>query len=363
MSRLLMDDPGRTGAGYSVNWISVGQEAVNAASSLTTNYWKTANATGYVGIHESQEPGMDGLDWLPTGGAALTIDAKFQDMVNARRALTPYTDSLHSLLEGANLNVLLSFLGEAFPSGIIPGIAQASMDEGAVTVAVMSTPRQDEGRKHYLQSKYAKNEIRSMVDATCIIPLDLLCNYLAPYMVMSMIEKSVHTVFSRAMRGIIDLTLYPGFRSPCRDEIMAFFKLADNLLFGYAQLDNNVTSNIEAVRFALKNPLDPNRRFDEAEQVLVSVCLGTQAFDVEFYQNLGRICRDVIGSNVDVIIGCFQSQLQHEESWLAIYGRGLRDKRNDGFDFPDARQDPEKSAPPLPAYYRRHFGHVSGRFH
>ncbi len=350
--------------GYPVNWISVGRDAARVAEMLPPGYWQRVRQTGYVEVQAAPDHVSEGLGWLPHGGASLAISPRINDMINTSRALIPHQDSLHSLLNNSKLNVILSFLGETFPSGITPGITRTSIDEGAVTVNIMSSPRQDEGRLHFNQSRHAKNEIQSVADAMCIIPLDLLSEYLAPHVFMSMMKKSVFTVFSRAMRGILDLMTNPGFRAPNAREITNFFRMADNILFSYAQLESNDdVQNINAVRFALKNPLDSSRKFDEAEQILVSVCTGSEPRSADFFLKIGKVCRDIIGSNVDIILGCFDSQLPQEEPWIAIYGRGVRDKRNDGFDFPELRQDTEKAAPRLPAYYRRHFGQVKGRFH
>jgi len=119
-SQLLLDDTERRVSEYPVNWISVGQKATDASAALGMEYWSHAKQTGYVGVNMAREPGLDGLDWLPNGGAALKLAPGGQDMINAKRALTPYVDSMRDLLSGAKLNAVLAYLGNAFPSGVTP---------------------------------------------------------------------------------------------------------------------------------------------------------------------------------------------------------------------------------------------------
>ncbi|MBN1552972.1 hypothetical protein JW979_15970 [bacterium] len=360
---LMMEEANQVRSDYEVNWLAVGNEAVKASSAFSTEYWGNVPRTGFLGVARASQPDEDGFNWLANGYASLQLVPEASDVVNTSRALIPYKDSVHEVLINTKLNAVMAFLGDSFPSGVAPGIVQASMDAGAVTIAVVSQPREDEGRKHFTHAKYAFNEIKPSADAMCVLPLDMLCRYLSSSVVISMIEKAIYTVFANAVRGILDLSEYGGFGSPNKEEIIQFFKLADNVLFGYAKLDGDAKHNAEAIRTALKNPFDRVRKFDEAEQILVSVCMGTQNIDMDFYLEIGRICKSVLGSSADVIVGSFESKLAIEDPWVAIYGRGLKDRRNDGFDYPDARIDPEKAAPKLPAYYRQHFKQTTGRFH
>jgi hypothetical protein len=362
-SMLMFDESPGDESTYPVNWIPVGKDAWETASSLSMDYWKSADKTGYVGVELAQTADCAGMDWLPNGGVGLQIAPGMRDIVNLKHSLAPYVDSIHDVLEGAKINAIHSFLGKTFPSGITPAMVQESMNRGAVTVAVVSTPFGYEGRKHAEQSRYALNEIKEIADATCIIPLDNLAEYLKHCANLSMMKKSVYSVFNRCIRGILDLACYPGFYAPDGDEIVEFFKSAANVLFGYTPLVGDRETNADAIRFALQHPMDPILKFDEAEQLLVSVCEGEPNINPDFYKDIGTIVKTFLGTDVDVVVGSFESNFPMEEPWMGIYGRGIGEKRNDGFDFPEFRLEEEKAPPRLPAYYRRHYGQMTEKFH
>ncbi|MBN1354715.1 hypothetical protein JXA40_00430 [bacterium] len=360
---LMFDESTRGEVGFPVNWIPVGRDAQEGTSSLSMDYWRLSDKTGYVNVDVAPSIECAGMDWLDNGGIGIQIAPGVSDLVRIRHSLAPYVDSLHDIFDGAKLNAVHSFLGKTFPSGITPAIVQESMNKGAVTIAVLSVPYKAEGRKNLEQSRYALSEIRHIADATCIIPLDRLTEYLSGSVTLSMMKKTVHNVFNRCVRGILDLACYPGFYAPDSDEIVDFFKSAENVLFGYTNLIGNRERSIDAIRFALNHPMDPIRKFGEAEQILVSICEGTPNIDSDFYLSIKDICQNFLGAGIDIIVGSFESNLPKEEPWMAIYGRGIGEKRNDGFDFPEFRLDPEKAPPKLPAYYRKHYGQLTEKYH
>ena len=361
---LMIDENTNLGSNYPINIITVGSEAERSLELLPADYWKNTQDTGYIGVNLTKSGSMDGgIDILPHGGASLNIARQVNDVISAQNAVAPYVQTVNELLENTRLNLVLSFLGDAFPSGVSPAIAAASTNQGAITVAVMALPRKSEGRKHHLYAQYTQNELKSAVDAKCFIPLDILCDYLAPHVMVTMLEESVQQVFSRAVRGIVDLASCPGFRSPSKDEIEDFFRFAGKILFSYTPLNGSLENNVTSIRKALKNPIDLSRRFEDAEEVLVSVCLGNGKIDMDLFLNLDNICQEVLGRDINILVGNFKSKVHHEEPWISFYGRGIRDKANDGFDFVEHRKESESTAPALPAYYRKFFGRMNGRYH
>ncbi len=358
MSMLRLDEPSRLGDIFPVNWISVGDEAAQATSILPMEYWNAPPQTGFLGVFLSENE-HDGLDWENDFAASLYIDGSFRsglgDYISAQKAFNPYKDSVQSVLSGAKLNTVFSCLGRAFPSGITPSMARASKEEGAVTIGVMSIPHRDEGRKHFLQSRYAVDETRSNVDALCLMPLDVIYQHLSSTGILENLGNSVNLLFTRVMRGIVDLASRPGFRSPDIEEIVSFFRGAGDVLIGYSEIAREPGGTFNAIRRAMEHPIDSMRRFEGAEQILVSICPGEAGIEPDAYFKIGHFCREFLGHDTDVIIGNFKSNISGENPWIAIYGRHIHERRQDGFDFPVSDPPPEKAPPGLPAYYRTFF--------
>lgn len=362
MTKLLMDDTEVTSAVHPVNWISIGDDAFQATSCLPKEYWEHGKKAGFLGVDRA-ENGYEGLDFLPGGNAALylPVPTRSYDTIFAENALFQYTNQLTDLLEGTRLNALLSFLGKSFPSGVTPGLARLSQQQGAVTVAVVSLPHPDEGRKHVLQSEFALKETQSNVDATCSLSLESMCDDQSPGLSVTELEFRIYSLFNRAMRGIVDLTTFPGFRAPQIDDVVSFFRGAGEILYGYSSIKPGAKGALDAITHALRNPYDDRRSFEGADEVLVSVCLGSEGLDQNCYRSIGRYCRNLLGSSTEVRVGCFQSVLTSEEPWVAVYGRGAREVRLSGFEYPLSQPPhPAKAPARLPAYYRKFYGQSIG---
>jgi|GEM_PF-3644199 len=362
MTKLFMDETEVVSAVHPVNWISVGDDAFQATTCLPKEYWDQADKAGFLGIDRA-ESGYEGLDVLPGGNAALylPVPSRNYDTILAENALSQYINQLTDLLEGTRLNALLAFLGKSFPSGITPSLARLSQQQGAVTVAVVSLPHPDEGRKHVLQSEFALKETQSNVDATCTLSLETMCDDQPQGISMTELENRIYILFNRAMRGIVDLTTFPGFRAPLVDDVVGFFRGAGEILYGHSTIKQGSKGTLEAITHALRNPYDDRRSFEGADEVLVSVCLGSEELEQTCYRSIGRYCRNLLGNSTEVRVGCFRSVLATEEPWIAVYGRGAREVRLSGFEYPLSQPPhPAKSPARLPAYYRKFYGQSIG---
>ncbi len=341
----------------SVNLIVVGKDAEEAIQMIPQDYWEMSNKPGYLGISQSAF-GKDGIDssnyrtQLYIGGHT----GPQRDFISAQSALTPYFDSVRHILYNTHLNIIFSYLGEAFPSGITPSVARASAKEGAVTIAILPLPHKDEGKIHSQQSKMALGDTRKDVDAVCLLPLEVLYDHFSDSVNFSDLGAAVSRMTTRIIRGIVDLATNPGFRSPGSEEILSFFRGAGDILLGYAELDHSPESSLTGISNALRNPLDTVRQFEGSEKVLISVCQGNPSLDVDSFLKIGKYSRDLLGNDTDITIGNFKPNIPNEKPWIAIYAKDFLERRKDRFDFPISELPPEKAPPRLPAYYIHHHG-------
>jgi cell division protein FtsZ len=199
---------------------------------------RTSRATTKIRIGDAITHG------LGTGG----------DPAIGRRAAEENEELIARSAAGADLVFVTAGLGGGTGSGGAPVIAAIARDQGALTIAVVTTPFAFEGARRERVAREARAELLASVDALIVVPNDRVSDVLPEDASLVDAFSAVDDVLLQAVRGIIDLVATPGLVNLDFADVSAVMKGAGPALIGIGR-GSGPNRAIDAARQAIDSPL------------------------------------------------------------------------------------------------------------
>ena len=201
-------------------------------------------------------------------------------------------EKIAKVLEGADMVFVTAGMGGGTGTGSAPVIAKAAKDQGALTVAVVTTPFSFERSYRMDQAEKGIARLRDAVDTLIVIPNQkLLSNVDRKTSVLDAFRKA-DDVLRQGVQGISDAIIETGYINiDFADAETVMRDQGDALMaIGYGAGENRVE---EAVSSVLDNPLLEDTSIKGATRALVYVAGSEQLPLVEYDDIVNRITADM----------------------------------------------------------------------
>ena len=295
-------------------------------------------------INHMINQGVGGIDLLVANTDAQALDAslapyKMQLGMNITKGLgagmkpavgkaaaEESYDSIKTMLNGADLVFISAGLGGGTGTGAAPVIAQAAKEVGALTVAIVTTPFNFEGRKRKKLAKEGLEELKKESDSIIVVPNERLLSIVEKNLGMRDSFRLVDNVLSQAVGGISNVILSHGANDINLDfadvkTVMSYRGLA---LMGVGESQGS-SAAYDAAKTAIESPLLDNLSIDGAMGILVH-------FHIHPDYPLAEISEamDIVEENADedasIIFGTTTSEdIPIDEVKLTIIATGFED--------------------------------------
>ncbi|HIO95896.1 MAG TPA: cell division protein FtsZ [Campylobacterales bacterium] len=295
-------------------------------------------------INHMINQGVGGIDLLVANTDAQALDAslapyKMQLGMNITKGLgagmkpavgkaaaEESYDSIKTMLNGADLVFISAGLGGGTGTGAAPVIAQAAKEVGALTVAIVTTPFNFEGRKRKKLAKEGLEELKKESDSIIVVPNERLLSIVEKNLGMRESFRLVDNVLSQAVGGISNVILSHGANDINLDfadvkTVMSYRGLA---LMGVGESQGS-SAAYDAAKTAIESPLLDNLSIDGAMGILVH-------FNIHPDYPLAEISEamDIVEENADedasIIFGTTTSEdIPIDEVKLTIIATGFDD--------------------------------------
>ncbi len=237
-------------------------------------------------------------------------------------------DDLNELLEGTDLAFITCGLGGGTGTGGSPTIAQIAKDNGALTVAVCTTPFTAEGTARMDNAEWGLAQLKSIADTVITIPNDKLLD-LVPRLSLNKAFKVADEVLTRSIKGITEIVTKPGLVNLDFNDLKTVMEGAGVAMIGMGEDDSENRAE-EAIKEALNSPL-LEVDISNANAALINVVGGNDMTVGEAEQaaelvesKIGKEARIIWGASVEptlektlrvmvVITGVKSSQIFGEE--------------------------------------------------
>jgi len=201
-------------------------------------------------------------------------------------------EQIAKVLEGADMVFVTAGMGGGTGTGSAPVIAQVAKDQGALTVAVVTTPFDFEKNYRLNLAEEGVTKLRGAVDTLIVIPNQKLLNNVDRKTSIPEAFRRADDILRQGVQGISDCILEPGLINiDFADAETIMRDQGDALMaIGYGAGENRVE---DAVSSVLDNPLLEDTSIKGATRALIYVAGGEDLPLVEYNDIIHRITADM----------------------------------------------------------------------
>ena len=186
-------------------------------------------------------------------------------------------------------------MGGGTGTGATPVIAKMAKDRGILTVAVVTIPFINEGKKALSRAIDGLHELEKNVDSLIIINNQRLYDYYGNLLIQDAFPKA-DEVLATAVRGIVDIIKHRGYINVDFKDVLTMMKDSGLGLMGCGT--GSGPDRIKtAVKEAFKSPLLNDFDLKSAKNVLVNITVGKneQGLTMDEMNNLNKLIDEYTG--------------------------------------------------------------------
>jgi len=223
------------------------------------------------------------------------------DPEKGEKAAIEDQDSIAEAVKDADMLFITAGLGGGTGTGSAPIIAKIAKEMGVLTVAVVTTPFEFEGRYRMKQAENGLKKLREFVDTLIVIPNEHLFKLVDN---KTTIDKAYHLadeVLCQGVQGISELITKTGFKNTDFADVKTIMQDKGDALMGigFGSGDNR---SMDAVKNAIDNPLLEDTAIDGATGVLINIA-GPPDITLVEIQNIIKTIKDKCNPEVNLIHG------------------------------------------------------------
>ncbi|HEV2405346.1 MAG TPA: cell division protein FtsZ [Ktedonobacterales bacterium] len=170
-----------------------------------------------------------------------------------RKAAEESYAAIREALAGSDMVFITAGMGGGTGTGAAPLVAQAAREQGALAIAVVTTPFAFERRRKYL-AEQGIEALRDVVDALIVVPNERLMQIATDDMSAFEAYRKADDVLRQGIQGISDLIMIPGLINLDFADVKAIMAEAGSALMAIGEASGDRRAE-EAARGAITNPL------------------------------------------------------------------------------------------------------------
>lgn len=229
----------------------------------------------------------------------------------AREAAEASENEIRQALKsgGTQMVFLTAGMGGGTGTGAAPVIGRLAMEEGLLTVGIVTIPFLFEGRKKILQALEGVREIRKNVDALLVVNNEKLRSIYSDLSLFNAFDRADETLLNAA-KGISDMITSPGRINLDFEDVKTTLKDGGVAIIstGYGEGENRMQKALDQ---ALCSPLLNNNNIYKARRILLNIYqssefpIGTSELDPihDFYSKIETGFDNIWGACVDDTLG------------------------------------------------------------
>jgi cell division protein FtsZ len=207
-----------------------------------------------------------------------------------RKAAIEDTDTILTLLEGADMAFITAGLGGGTGTGAAPIIAQLAKELGILTVGVVTKPFQFEGKVREAQAERGLQALKESVDTLITIPNQRLLHVVERDTPMTEAFRLADEVLRQAVQGIADLIVVPGLINLDFADVKTIMSERGLAMMGIGTAAGENAAP-EAASKAVNSPLLDSVSIDGARGVLINITGGPSLSLYEVNEASAAICK------------------------------------------------------------------------
>ena len=236
-------------------------------------------------------------------------------------------DDVKDLL-GSNTKMVFitAGMGGGTGTGASPIICQAAKELGILTVGIVTTPFNFEGKRRKQQADEGLAALKEHVDTLLVISNDKL-RQMYGNLTLSSAFAEADNILATAAKGIAEIITVPGYINVDFEDVKTVMQNSGVAIMGSASSEGEGRA-YKAVQAALNSPLLNDNDIEGARYILLNITSGSQEVLMDevseitdYIQNQARLTADIIWGN------CHDESLGNKIS-VTLIATGFQTKTN-----------------------------------
>ena len=239
-----------------------------------------------------------------------------------RQAAKESEDEIRHAIDGADMLFLAAGMGGGTGTGAIPVVAEIAKEMGILTVAVVTKPFADEGKKKNRIANEGINKLAQQVNSLIVLPNDRLADTLDKDTLNDIVKvfEASNDVLANSVNSVTDIISKTGIVNVDFSDIQSVMSIPGKAMIssGIAKGEDRAT---KAINMALSNPLIEEIKLTNAQGVLVNMTGNKVGMDER--HDVGMIMEEYAHDDADIKIGIVNDPNLGEELKVTIILTGL----------------------------------------
>ncbi|WP_340111174.1 cell division protein FtsZ [Maribellus mangrovi] len=263
-------------------------------------------------------------------------------------------DVKSALTENTKMVFVTAGMGGGTGTGGAPVIAKACHEEGYLTVAIVTIPFRNEGRRRVKQAIEGIKELEKYVDSLLVINNERIREMYGDFGISEAFSRA-DNILATAARGIAEIITVPGYINVDFADVETVMRKSGMAIMGTGVATGENRAE-EAVELALNSPLLNNNDIRGARNVLVHITSGDKEVTMDEVGRITDFVQNKAGFDADMIWGNGIDENLDEElsvtviatgfpsSILSGFGEGKQEKEKVVLDITSGRSDENSSS-------------------
>lgn len=237
-----------------------------------------------------------------------------------RNAAESDEDEIRSILEGYDMVFITAGMGGGTGTGSAPVVARIAKEMGILTVAVVTTPFEYEGKKRATIAKAGVEALSEYVDSIITIPNDKLPKIYGQFSFKDGLRKA-DDVLLHAVNGLVQTIVTAGHINTDFNDIRTAMTAKGHAMMGVGRASGEGRAT-KATELAIRSPLLEDLRLENAKGLLVNVT-AAQLMMTEPDEIARAVAPIVDLENGNIFYGFVEDESMGDEVHVTIIATGL----------------------------------------
>ena len=179
-------------------------------------------------------------------------------------------EKITNIVKGADMVIITAGMGGGTGTGSAPIVAGIAKKEGALTIAVVTTPYEFEGPVRMQYAEDGIKKLRANVDSLIVIPNQQVMKIIDKKTTYRQAFSITDNVLCQGVQGISEIITKPGIVNIDFADVRAVMQGRGDAIMGVGVADGENRS-VQAAQAAINNPMLENRHIDGARYILVNI--------------------------------------------------------------------------------------------
>ncbi len=221
--------------------------------------------------------------------------------VGKQAALENIDDVKTALSENTKMVFITAGMGGGTGTGGAPVIAKTCKEAGFLTVAIVTIPFKNEGRRRIKQAINGIAELEKYVDSLLVINNERIREMYGDFGISEAFAKA-DNILATAAKGIAEIITVPGYINVDFADVETVMRISGLAVMGTGIADGEDRA-LEATEKALNSPLLNNNDIRGAKNILLNITSGNSEVTMSEIGQITDFVQNMAGFDADIIWG------------------------------------------------------------